>query len=75
MTPTAPSALPALNSEDNATIHILGTEFVHFYLLEEDGETDSLASCRAPTESPSTSTVQTATGRGRERRSRPRAHP
>jgi glyoxylase-like metal-dependent hydrolase (beta-lactamase superfamily II) len=38
MTPTAPSALPPLNSEDNATIHILGTEFVHFYLLEEDGE-------------------------------------
>jgi glyoxylase-like metal-dependent hydrolase (beta-lactamase superfamily II) len=38
MTPTAPSALPPLNSEDKATIHILGTEFVHFYLLEEDGE-------------------------------------
>jgi len=40
VTPTAPSALPPahVSSEHNATIHILGTEFVHFYLLEEDGE-------------------------------------
>jgi glyoxylase-like metal-dependent hydrolase (beta-lactamase superfamily II) len=38
MTPTAPAAPPPFDSEDNATIHVLGTEFVHFYLLEEDGE-------------------------------------
>jgi hypothetical protein len=31
------SALPPFDSKDNATIHILGTEFVHFYPLEEDG--------------------------------------
>jgi len=36
--PTAPSALPPFDSKDNARIHILGTEFVHFYLLEEDGD-------------------------------------
>jgi hypothetical protein len=38
VTPTAPSALPPLSSQANAMIHILGTEFVHFYLLEEAGE-------------------------------------